>query len=187
MLNKLIRELGNLNNERRIARRRKFRQNYWRIRYTKRTAKQPFNTSLTKTRLTEFKEYWEFVRDVYELDPMYCQFYTNATGVFDPRYMSDDFYYTVIDTYYNDWTRAKYFDNKTLYPAIFKDIPQPEVIALRKNGFWSLNCNEIISEAELIRNCILCKCFHKQRLLKDSLYASVYNQSFSLYKISITK
>lgn len=152
MLNKLIEKIGRLNNERRISRRRKFRQNYWRIRYTKRTSNHPFNIPLTKEQTAEFKGFWKFVTDVYELDSMYCQFYTNATGIFDPRYMSDDFYYTVIDTYYNNWTRAKYFDNKTLYPAIFKDIPQPEIIALRRNGFWSLNGNRIISEAELIEN-----------------------------------
>lgn len=63
-------------------------------------------------------------------------FYTFASGNFDVNYMPDGFYYSYIDPYFNDWTRALYVDNKAYYRLMFPRAKQPKLLSYRMNSFW---------------------------------------------------
>lgn len=78
-----------------------------------------------------------------ELYSKYCEinhashaFYTEKTGVFDARYIPDSLHRCIIDRFYNDWSAAKYIDNKCYYPLLFQDVKIPKTIAYRLNGLW---------------------------------------------------
>ena len=71
-----------------------------------------------------------------KIDLLYHDFYTQKTGVFCADYIPDDIYYAYVDPFYNDWEAAKILDNKCYYRILLRDIKQPELIALRINGYW---------------------------------------------------
>ena len=64
------------------------------------------------------------------------EFYTQATGHFDPHYIPDDLYLNLIDAWFNDRVQAKALDNKCLYSKLFPQAKQPVGIAYRMNGTW---------------------------------------------------
>ena len=71
-----------------------------------------------------------------QIDPVYHNYYTEKTGVFDVRYLPDDVYYYFIDYYFNDHTAAYYLDNKCNYEKMYPGIKAPDTILRRINGFW---------------------------------------------------
>lgn len=80
---------------------------------------------------------------------IFHSFYYEKTGIFDPRFVPDNLHYAFIDRYYSDHNAAKYLDNKCLYPRLFPQIKQPEVIACRMGGSWLWGGNELIPESEI--------------------------------------
>lgn len=77
----------------------------------------------------------------------------DVDGKYDFRYfIPDDFYYCVIDPFYNNWEEARYLDNKAYYSLYLGDIKQPDLLVTRMNGFWqpaSLNVNISFDEVYL--------------------------------------
>lgn len=92
---------------------------------------------------------------------IYNQFYTTVTGNFTPLYMPDSLYYAYIDTFYNDWDKARYLDHKGLYLKLFPHIKQPDVIAIRMNGFWYTADYKLINVNDVIDKCRDCNIFVK--------------------------
>lgn len=85
------------------------------------------------------------------------EFYTHCTGEYHVEYLPDDVYYTVIDQYFNDWDKAKKFDDKCYYDRLFSsfDIKMPKTICYRINGIWLDSNYKPISEekaSQLILN-----------------------------------
>lgn len=78
----------------------------------------------------------------------YHEFYSGCTGEFHVEYIPDDIYYSVIDKYYNDWDKAKKFDDKCYYDRLFSNfgIKMPETICYRINGYWLDSKYRCISE-----------------------------------------
>ena len=74
-------------------------------------------------------------------------------GKRDFRYfILDDFYYCVIEPFYNNWKEARYLDNKAYYSLYYGDIKQPDLLVTRMKGFWqpaSLNVNISFDEVYL--------------------------------------
>ena len=64
------------------------------------------------------------------------EFYTQATGNFDPHYIPDDLYVNHIDAWFNDRERARVLDNKCLYAKLFPEAKQPVTVVYRMNGTW---------------------------------------------------
>lgn len=98
----------------------------------------------------ENKQMHEFWDRYISVNPIFHQFYTKATGKFNKLYIPDDIHFIRIDKYFNDWSRAKYIDNKTLYLNLFSNFRQPTTIATRRNGFWLNKDNQILSHDDYI-------------------------------------
>lgn len=64
------------------------------------------------------------------------EFYTQATGIFDPHYIPDDLFINLIDAWFNNRVQAKVLDNKCLYSKLFPQAKQPITVAYRMNGTW---------------------------------------------------
>ncbi len=67
---------------------------------------------------------------------LFHRFYTEKTGRFSPYYLPTDIYLNEVDAYFNDRAASFVMDNKCFYSQFFADIPQPDTVALRINGFW---------------------------------------------------
>lgn len=100
------------------------------------TAKKHTTYSLTKE---ERKKVVDFYKPYGKVNPVFHEFFAEKTGVFDERILPNDFHFTKIDTFYNNWHAAKVIDNKCYYENIFapvKSMKHPEAILRRINGFW---------------------------------------------------
>lgn len=90
--------------------------------------------------LTLSKEQHKFIDELYSryYRIRHCshEFYTAKTGVFDNRYIPDSLHHWRIDPFFNNWSAAKYIDNKCYYPLMFQDVNIPTTVAYRLNGFW---------------------------------------------------
>lgn len=91
------------------------------------------------------------VRKLYGRKEMFCyhQFYKSISGQFDVRFMADDFYYSKVDQYYNDWNLAHIVDNKCFYELLLPQIPQCTTFAYRINAEWFDSNRNVISINEL--------------------------------------
>lgn len=101
---------------------------------------------LTKQQAKAAKEYY---RDYESINPLFHNYYTEKNGVFDPRYIPDPIYYNRINLFYNAHQMAKVIDNKCYYDVLFPDIPQPEVVARRRGGYWFIG-RQLVDENALL-------------------------------------
>ena len=76
------------------------------------------------------------------------QYYTEKNGQFFPEYIPSDFYYTKVDTYFNDWSIARVIDHKCYYDMYLPNVKQPGVVAKRINGYWYDAAGQRIPEEE---------------------------------------
>jgi hypothetical protein len=72
-------------------------------------------------------------------------FHKRVTHNFDVRLIPEDIYFYKIDQYFNNWPMARFIDNKTLYPILFKNVRLPEDICYRQNGYWYNNKRQLIN------------------------------------------
>lgn len=106
------------------------------------------SSALTSTEKKEIDDYYRR----FGLQPSthnFHEFYKRVTGKFSPEYLTEDLYYHKIDRYFNDWDAAKYLDNKTLYRILFPDVPQPELLVFRQNGFWFDSAGQPMTESAM--------------------------------------
>lgn len=100
---------------------------------------------LTKDQVQAAKSYY----GAYErINPLFHNYYTEKNGIFDERYIPDLIYYNKINLFYNAHQMAKIIDNKCYYDCLFPNLPQPEVVACRKGGYWYIG-REIVDESRL--------------------------------------
>lgn len=112
----------------------------------------------------EINEIKSFYNPFFNVNPLFHEFYFNANGLFDVKYIPDDIYYTIIDPYYNNWNEARVIDNKTYYEMMFNDVKQPILIAKRCAGVWTDKNGQMIQESDIagIIASYNCDCFIKK-------------------------
>ena len=93
----------------------------------------------------------EYYKPYFTINPIYHEFYTEKTGVFDLRYIPNDLYYSRINSFYNNTTMAKVLDNKCFYTRIFGNhCHYPRTLAYRMNHFWYDENMRILTESEVL-------------------------------------
>ena len=103
---------------------------------------------LSKQEIKDLKEYYGKYGLTLRSNGFH-EFYKRTTGKFDVRFLPEDLYYQRVDRYLNDWSMAKYLDNKTFYPILFYGVRQPKMICYRQNGYW-FNGEAILTDKETI-------------------------------------
>lgn len=88
---------------------------------------------LTAEEKRQINEFWA---QYTKIDMVFHAFYKEKCGMVDPYLLPTDTYINVVDEYFNDRKMANVIDNKCLYSRLFPDVPQPEMVAYRMNGFW---------------------------------------------------
>ena len=86
---------------------------------------------LTKEQKTQIREFWKPYRKV---SSKWVRYYAAQNGIFDPKYIPNDLYYTVIDQHFNSRKLGYGFNDKNYYSKIFAGIKQPRVVVRKING-----------------------------------------------------
>ena len=89
------------------------------------------NAKLTKEQKKKVREFWNPYK---KISTKWCLYYSAKNGKFDPRYIPNTLYYTVIDQHFNSRKLGYGFNDKNYYSKIFSDIPQPVVLVRKING-----------------------------------------------------
>lgn len=94
----------------------------------------------------------EYYKPYQAINPIYHEFYTEKSGVFDVRYIPNDLYYSHINSFFNNPTMAKVLDNKCFYTRIFGNHCQyPRTLAYRMNHFWYDESMSILRESDVLK------------------------------------
>lgn len=86
---------------------------------------------LTKEQIREVREYWKPYK---KISSKWARYYSSQNGRFDPRYIPNDLYYTLIDQHFNSRKLGYGFNDKNYYSKLFAGIKQPEVVVRKING-----------------------------------------------------
>ena len=96
---------------------------------------------LSKEQKSQIKAFWKPYR---RISTKWARYYTAKNGIFDPRYIPNDLYYTKIDQYFNSRKLGYGFNDKNYYSKIFAGIKQPEVVVRKINSLiFDENYNQI--------------------------------------------
>lgn len=113
---------------------------------------------------SELESINKFYSPYIKVRPYAHAFYKEKTGLFAENYIPDSIHIAYIDPFYNDWTLAKYIDNKCYYPRLFAGFNLPHMIAYRLNDYWFDADGNIISESDVVKSVLdnRFKCFVKK-------------------------
>lgn len=114
---------------------------------------------LTKEQKEEIRKFWSPYKNI---STKWAQYYYAMNGQFDPRYIPNDLYYTVIDQNFNNRKLGYGFNDKNYYSKIFAGIKQPEIVVRKINSLiFDENYKQIsINEAKekiLCNSEVICK------------------------------
>lgn len=99
---------------------------------------------LTPAQRLELKRFYSpYIRNVTD---RYHRLYTDKTGVFSPRYIPEELFFTRIDRFYSDREEARFLDNKCYYYRLFSNIKQPGLVVMRVGGTYLDHTLSAISE-----------------------------------------
>ena len=83
----------------------------------------------------------------------WIQFYSHCQGVFDPRYIPDDLYYTSIDRHFNNRRLGMGLADKNYLSRLYPEIRQPLTVLRKINGHYCDVDYCPLTEAEAIHAC----------------------------------
>jgi len=99
---------------------------------------------LTPAQRSELRRFYApYVRNVTD---RYHRLYTDKTGVFDPRYIPEELFFTRIDRFYSDREEARFLDNKCYYYRLFSEIKQPGLVVMRVGDSYLDHTLSLIGE-----------------------------------------
>ncbi len=105
---------------------------------------------LTKEQKKQIKDFW---KPYCRVSPKWAQYYAAKNGQFDPRYIPNDLYFTIIDQHFNSRKLGYGFNDKNYYSLIFPNILQPKVL-VRKIGCFLYSEDYILIDADSAMNII---------------------------------
>lgn len=98
----------------------------------------------------QIEEYW---KPFHKVNTRYHAWYSSRNSIFDPRYIPDNLYYTIIDQYFNNRKYGWGVNDKNYYSLWFPDVKQPKTVIRKVNNIFYDADYHIISETEAIKLC----------------------------------
>lgn len=99
----------------------------------------------------EIRKYWDNISFAYEVNPEWCQMYTNKTGLYSPKYIPNELHYYFVENKMIDYEYLRAFTDKNYLSLLFGDIKQPEAVLKRIKGlyytkdFTPISCEDAIN------------------------------------------
>ena len=108
--------------------------------------------TLTESEKRQIKNYW---KPYINISTEWCAYYYSQNGIFDPRYIPNDLYFSKIDQYFNNRKLGWGFNDKNYYSLIFSNVKQPTTL-VRKIGTLLFDASykliSIDAAMEIIKN-----------------------------------
>lgn len=111
--------------------------------YTQRKELEQFDTKNVLT-IEQKREAKRFFCAYEKISIKYHNFYYNRTGVWNAKYIPNDFFFRNVDIFYGNKRRSKGLENKCLYEKLFPQCLHPLKYACRINGYWYNSMNELL-------------------------------------------
>lgn len=99
---------------------------------------------LTKSEKRSLKEVWGDLG--LSINPLFYQMFKTLEG-FNPYYLSDDIFFPYIIRTLNPTQYVNVQEHKGLYPVLYKDLPQPEILGLKFNGTLFNKFFEVVDDS----------------------------------------
>lgn len=113
-----------------------------------------YRGTLTRDQYREAKAYWsQYSR---HFSPLWHEFFTAKTGVFDVRYVPEDIQFVELEPKINNMKSDYGIDDKNNYKMYFPEIRHPKSVFRKSRGIYHDDDYNIITEEQAIQNCIEC-------------------------------
>ena len=85
-----------------------------------------------------------------KIDPLFYRMFKTLEG-FNANYLSDDLFFPLIIRTLNPSNYVATLEHKGLYPILYKDLNQPEVVVIKINGVYYDKTMNILDESEALK------------------------------------
>ena len=106
---------------------------------------------LTPDQIKQIKEFWA---PYCKVSPKWVLYYSSKNGKFDPRYIPNTLYYTIIDQHFNARKLGYGFNDKNYYCKIFSNVKQPRTIVRNIGGLLFDEQYKQISATDAVKKII---------------------------------
>lgn len=106
---------------------------------------------LTPDQIRQIKEFWA---PYCKVSPKWVLYYSSKNGKFDPRYIPNTLYYTIIDQHFNARKLGYGFNDKNYYCKIFSNVKQPRTIVRNIGGLLFDEQYKQISATDAVKKII---------------------------------
>lgn len=106
------------------------------------------DAKLTPDQIRQIKEFWA---PYCKVSPKWALYYSSKNGRFDPRYIPNTLYYTIIDQHFNARKLGYGFNDKNYYSRIFANVKQPRTIVRNIGGLLFDDQYKQISAADAVK------------------------------------
>lgn len=107
---------------------------------------------LSKEQIKECKNYWRQYTKHFSIE--WHQLFTAKTGVFDIRYIPEDFQFLELEPKVNNKLSDYGIDDKNNYKMYFPEVKHPKSVFRKMQGIYHDDDYNIITEEQAIKNCI---------------------------------
>ena len=94
----------------------------------------------------EIDRYWK--KYIKNRTTVFHRWYSGANGIKDARYIPEDFFYDVVERYFNDMTLEPAYTDKGMFKKLYPDLKQPYTVIVNMNGNFYDEEYNLISESE---------------------------------------
>lgn len=113
--------------------------------------KLPGSLTLSSQQEREILEYWRGLTGV-EIGLDWHRYFYRRTGLYSPRYVPSDFYYSTLIGKFNHFPFSWAYTDKNLTDCLLPGIKKPETILKNERGYFYIN-NEPVSPDEALASC----------------------------------
>ena len=106
---------------------------------------------LTPDQIRQIKDFWA---PYCKVSPKWVLYYSSKNGKFDPRYIPNTLYYTIIDQHFNARKLGYGFNDKNYYCKIFSNVKQPRTIVRNIGGLLFDEQYKQISATDAVKKII---------------------------------
>ena len=96
----------------------------------------------------QIKTYWK--KYIKNPTSVFHQWYTGCNGIADFRYIPEDFFYDVIERFYNNMDMEPAYCDKAMFRVLIPQIKQPRTVIANINGYYYDDKYGVITKEEAV-------------------------------------
>ena len=84
--------------------------------------------------IREINRFWK--KYIRHRTTVFHRWYFGVNGIKDVRYIPEDFFYDVVERFYNDMTLEPAYTDKAMFKKLYPDLKQPKTVIANMNGLF---------------------------------------------------